>query len=69
MTYTPPEPTTRNRAFLAAYRKGRDAKLAGKPRVSPYYDQRTHRGSVTYSRAFNRYWLQGWDSAVGEREG
>lgn len=63
---TLPEPTTRNRAFLAAYRKGREAKLAGKPRTPPYPDERTLRGSVTYSRAFRRYWLNGWDSAVGE---
>jgi hypothetical protein len=51
--------------MLAAWKKGRDAALAGKPRSAPYADKRNsyHNGN-TFSRAFIRYWLEGYDSAA-----
>jgi hypothetical protein len=50
-----------------AYNKGRDAALKGEPiRACPYEDKRTHRGSVTFSRAYVRAWEDGWEQ--GHRE-
>lgn len=37
--------------------------MAGEPKQSPYPDWRTHTGEVTFSRAFDRYWCQGWEDA------
>ena len=52
-----------NKAFEAAKRKGAAARDAGQKRnMCPYPD---HRGdwqnSVTWSRAFGRYWYEGYD--------
>lgn len=55
---------TRNAAFVSAFEKGANARLAGKPAsTNPYPDYRTDRGSVTFSRAFARYWQDGWTAA------
>jgi hypothetical protein len=50
--------------FHAAYMKGFDARLAGKPRTAnPYPDKRTTSGNhVSYSRAWQRVWAEGWDT-------
>jgi hypothetical protein len=58
------EPNTKNRGFLGAFRKGAQARKDAKPRRSPYPD---HRGGkygniITYSRAFIKYWQDGWDA-------
>lgn len=55
---------TRNAAFASAFHKGAAARVAGKPaNHNPYPDYRTDRGSVTFSRAFARYWQDGWETA------
>jgi hypothetical protein len=60
-------PIRGNRAFLAAYRKGHAARMAGEPfSANPYPDGRNDRGGVTFSRAFGRYWERGW--LVADRE-
>ena len=56
-------PRTNNRAFIGAYKKGYYAARTDKPRVTPYGDWRTYHGGVTFSRAFIRYWLRGYDDA------
>jgi ribosome modulation factor len=56
-----------NRALKGAYRKGREAYADGKPiERCPYPDWTTARGSVTFSRAFRRYWFEGWEDARAE---
>lgn len=52
-----------SRAFMATYRRGREAAKLGKPRQSPYADLRGGRfGQVTtWSRAFMGYWYDGYD--------
>jgi hypothetical protein len=57
MGYQPP------RHFLRTYGRGYSARLGGLPRRAPYRDQRTAHGGVTYSRAWRRFWLEGWDDA------
>jgi len=59
------EPRTRNRGYLGAFRKGVVAAQAGRPRRQPYPDLRggEHGQVVTWSRAFARYWLDGYDAA------
>jgi hypothetical protein len=57
------KPKTRNQAFHGAYWKGYEARKKGKPKVSPYPDWRTSTGEVTFSRAFDRYWREGWEDA------
>lgn len=53
-----------NKAVEGARVKGALARRAGKPeRACPYGDERTHTGSVTFSRAFLRAWLDGWRTA------
>lgn len=60
-----PRPTTKNRAFLAAWDKGFAAAQAGQSRrANPYPDHTTSRGSVTFSRAFRRYWRRGWEAGA-----
>lgn len=52
-----------NPAFESARRKGQQAARDGKSEWScPYADKRTHDGSVTFSRAFERAWLEGFRS-------
>jgi hypothetical protein len=59
-------PKTGGRAFQGAYRKGCQARMDGMSKKSPYPDHRGWNGHVTFSRAFDRYWCEGWDDA--ERE-
>lgn len=62
-------PATRNKAFLAAYRKGYNACKNGMNAKPPYADWKTNRGSVTFSRAFIKYWMRGYQDAsidIGE---
>jgi hypothetical protein len=57
------EPTT-NRAFLGAYRKGQQAQTDGLPiSACPYRETRGGKKNnvITYSRAFRRYWQDGWN--------
>ena len=54
-------PDTRNKAFLGAYRKGYLARVGSKPKISPYDDNRTRYGGVTFYRSFQRYWREGWE--------
>jgi len=55
-------PSTKSKAFLGAYHKGKKAAIAGKSRSEcPYADHRTKSGSVTFGRAFQRYWRLGFD--------
>lgn len=59
-----------NKAFEAAKRKGREAAERGEPRTAcPYPDirQNYHNGR-TFSRAFQRYWHEGYDAAVKGNE-
>lgn len=54
-------PSTKNKAFLRAFSKGKEAALSGlPPETCPYSDHRTKNGSVTFSRAFKKYWMLGY---------
>ena len=56
-------PDTKNRALLGAFRRGtRDAENG--VHQNPYGDIRAVRGSVTFSRAFRRFWQRGHDSVA-----
>lgn len=47
--------------FMGAWNKGRQARKDGKPLSScPYSDLRTGTGDVTFGRAFQRAWIEGW---------
>jgi hypothetical protein len=48
--------------FAGAWRKGATAATQGAPRRPPYPDTRTARGAITFSRAFCRSWLRGYDA-------
>lgn len=53
-----------SKAFDGAYRKGAEARAAGKTEADcPYHDKRTWRGSVTFSRSFRKEWLKGFRGA------
>ena len=58
-------PPTRNRAFQSAFRRGIRDRLAGQPcQRNPYPDHGTfYHNGVTFSRAFRRYWTDGWEAA------
>jgi hypothetical protein len=58
-------PDTRNRAFQSAFRRGIRDRLAGvSRRRNPYPDHGTfYHNGVTFSRAFRRYWTDGWKAA------
>jgi len=63
------KPGTTNKALLGAYRKGREAYAKGASRdQNPYPDVRTSRGHNTFSRAFIRFWYEGWDDAHEEHK-
>ena len=50
-------------SFAAAAEKGRQAALEGKPRTPPYPERAgTNKSGVTFSRAFRKAWLQGYDN-------
>ena len=58
----------KNPAFEVAREKGRAAARSGKPEEAcPYGDHRTHRGAVTFSRAYIRAWLDGHREVSGAR--
>lgn len=57
----------RRSSWEAAEEKGRLAFRAGKPReANPYPDNRTDRGSVTFSRGYRTRWDSGWRAAQRE---
>jgi hypothetical protein len=58
-------PHTRNRAFQSVFRRGIRDRLAGASRQqNPYPDHGTfYHNGVTFSRAFRRYWTDGWKAA------
>lgn len=59
-----------NRALDSAWKKGALAAVEGKPlSACPYWDHRTYRGGVTFSRAFQRAWCEGWHKAKGVKCG
>lgn len=70
-----PKLVTSNRAFLAAYEKGRHAGLEAKDanlaaRLCPYRDWRgNYHESVTFSRAFRKYWADGFFEGVAKARG
>jgi hypothetical protein len=55
-------PETIKGPFKSAWWKGYYAHAGGESIVdNPYPDHRTkHKNSVTFSRAFRNYWLEGW---------
>ncbi|MFC3767680.1 Rmf/CrpP family protein [Paenibacillus sp. GCM10012303] len=54
-------PSTKNKAFIGAFCRGREAARNGQPpETCPYSDHRTKNGSVTFSRAFKKYWMLGY---------
>jgi hypothetical protein len=56
-----------SKALDGAERKGREAAIAGKARRSnPYGDVRSDTNMVTFSRAFQRRWFEGFDKATRE---
>jgi hypothetical protein len=61
----PEIPPTRSRALAGAWRKGRQAALDGRTLADcPYPDRRAgvHGQVVTFSRAFRRWWRDGFES-------
>lgn len=60
-------PTTKNRAFLSAYNKGKKAAGYGLSEVkNPYPDKLNSKGGPTFSRTFRRYWSEGWKDGKPE---
>jgi hypothetical protein len=59
------EPKRLTRQFWGAYRKGYKAYLNGAPDECPYQDKRggKHEHVITYSRAFQHYWNEGYQNA------
>lgn len=55
-----------NRGMAGCWRKGILAALAGEPLTAvPGYDRaRTYRGGVTWGRAYERAWCEGWHWAT-----
>ena len=60
-------PITKNKAFKSVYWKGYNACMNDKIAEPPYADWRTNRGSVTFARAFIRYWMRGYKDASVEK--
>jgi hypothetical protein len=61
----PEIPPTRSKGFVAAWRKGREAAIAGLSLADcPYPDKRggIHRHVVTWSRSYRKYWYDGFQS-------
>ena len=58
-------PYSSNPALNAAYHKGAYAAAQGlSSKHCPYADTRTQRGCVTFSRAFRRAWMTGYQDAL-----
>lgn len=50
--------------FRGAFKKGRFARLVGKPEsANPYFDIRARRNNVTFARGFHHAWRDGWNAA------
>ena len=61
-------PYSSHPALNAAYHKGARAAAQGlSSEHCPYPDKRTNRGSVTFSRAFRRAWMAGYQDALIHR--
>lgn len=61
----PEIPATRSKAFVGAWRKGRLAAIEGKSLADcPYPDRRggEHGQVITFSRAFRKFWRDGFES-------
>lgn len=61
-----------NKAFAAAYRKGYQAYVEkGAHARCPYFDYRggRHGQVITFSRAFQKYWWDGYNTAKRESTG
>ena len=58
-------PKTKCRAFRGAFAKGVQARMDGESKMAnPYPDHRAlYNNSATWSRAFGRYWAEGWEAA------
>lgn len=57
-----------NRAMRGAYLKGYKAFEAGEPEAScPYEDKRKESGRLTWSRAFQATWFDGYRDAKNEK--
>ena len=50
------------------YKKGYAAGLAGDPQISPYTDKRKANGRLTWSRAFDCCWHDGWKAGNEQRK-
>lgn len=59
-------PSRTSRAFINTFWRGAAAAARGLPRICPYRDKLNVCGP-TFSRAFRRYWFDGYD-AVGPRK-
>jgi len=60
--------STKNKAFIAAYRKGIISANCGRELDSnPYPDKRNSKGGPTWSRVFRRFWEEGHND--GEPKG
>ena len=56
-----------NPAMRGAYTRGWRAGRDGLPRESPYQDKRNVHGRLTWSRAFERAWADGWGAGAEQR--
>jgi hypothetical protein len=63
------EPQPKHSPLDSAYRKGLAARIADEPLTAcPYKDKRKWDGKLTWSRAFQNAWRDGWEHADGNRE-
>lgn len=53
-----------NRSMRGAYRKGYEAAIRGDDRSSPYVDIRKNDGRLTWSRAYDKAWIDGYDAGA-----
>ena len=63
--FLPEIPATRSKAFIGAWRKGRQAALDGRSLMDcPYPDRRCGPFGrvVTFSRAYRKFWRDGFES-------
>jgi hypothetical protein len=59
--------STKNKAFLSAYNKGKKMACYGMSSESnPYKDKLNSKGRPTFSRAFRKFWLEGWQDGKPE---
>jgi len=61
--------TAKRSPLDGAYRKGLAANISGDPITScPYEDKRKPSGKLSWSRAFQNAWRDGWQHAQHNRE-